>query len=129
MTHAPWLGRPCKPAAGVHEVVGAGVLGEVRDHRPDDRQVVDAPADVRKQVADRDAALAVVAELPGAAEHVADVVELRRVRLDLDRLAVLAVEPGLGVERIHLRRPAVHEQEDDAPGLRREVRRPGRQRV
>ena len=82
-----------------------------------------------KQVADRDAALAVVAELPRAAEHVSHVVELRRMRLDLDRLPMLAVEPRLGVERVDLRRPAVHEQEDDARGLCREVRRPCRQRV
>ena len=102
------------------------MLGEVRDHRPDDRQVVDALADLRKQVADRDAALAVMAEFPRAAQHVADVVELRRVRLDLDRLPVLAVEPRLGVERVDLRRSAVHEQEDDARGLGRKVRGPGR---
>ena len=35
-------GPALEAAAGVQEVVGAGVLGEVRDHRPDDRQVVDA---------------------------------------------------------------------------------------
>ena len=84
--------------------------------------VVHALTDMRKQVADRDAALAVIPELPGAAEHVADVVELRRVGLDLDRLPVLAVETWLGVERVHLRWPAVHEQEDDARGLGRKVR-------
>ena len=120
---------PLQAAAGMHEVVGGRVLGEVRDHRPDDRQVVDALADMRKQVADRDAALAVVPEFPGAAEHVADIVELRRMGLDLDRLPVLAVETRLGIKRVHLRWPAVHEQEDHARRLGREVRRLGRERV
>ena len=50
----------------------------------------------------------------GTAERVADVVELRRLDLHRERLAVLLVQPRLGVERVHLRRPAVHEQEDDA---------------
>ena len=102
----------------MHEVVGARMLREVRDHRPHDRQVVHACADVRKQVTDGNAALAVVAELPGTLEHIAHVVELGGVGLDLDRLAVFAIEPGLGVERIELGRTAVHEQEDDARALR-----------
>ncbi len=45
------------------------------------------------------------------------------------RLAVVLVQVRLGVERVDVRRPAVHEQEDDALGPRREVRRLGRQRV
>ena len=124
------VARPAlQAAAGVHEVIGARVLREVRDHRAHDGQVVDTRSDPRKQVADRDAALAVLAKLPRASQHVADVVELRRVRLDLDRLAMLAVEPGLGVERVDLRRAAVHEQEDHARRLGRELRRPGGERV
>ena len=120
------MARPAlQTAAGVHEVVGAGVLREVRDHRPHDRELVDTRSDVRKQVTDGDAALAVAAELPGALEHIADVVELRWVGLDLDRLSVLAIEPGLGVERIELRRAAVHKKEDDAACPGRELRGPG----
>ena len=41
--------------------------------------------------------------------------------LTLIGLAVFAVEARLGVERVDLRRSAIHEQEDDAPRLRREV--------
>src|SRR5262249_33258535 len=40
-----------------------------------------------------------------------------------DRLAVLFGQPWLGVERVHLRRAAVHEEEDDAGGLRFEMGR------
>ena len=119
-------GPALEPAAGMQEVIGGGVLREIRDHRADDGQVVHAPGDVGKEVADRDAALAVLAKLPGALEHVAHVVELGRVGLDLDRLTVLAIEPGLGVERVDLGRPAVHVQEDDAPRPRRKMARPWR---
>ena len=45
------------------------------------------------------------------------------------RLAVVLVEQRLGVERIDLRRPAVHEQVDDVLRLRREVRRLRRERI
>ena len=126
-------GSALEAAAGVEEVIGVGVFREVRDDRPDDRQVVDPPGDVGEQVADRDPALAVVAELPRALEHVAHVVELGGMGLDLDRLAVLAVEPGLGVEGVDLGRPAVHVQEDHALRPRRVVarldgHRPGRPR-
>ena len=44
-------------------------------------------------------------------------------------LAVPLRQFGLGVERIDLRRPAVHEQVDDVLRLRREVRRLRRERV
>ena len=45
------------------------------------------------------------------------------------RLAVVLVEHRLGVERVDLRRPAVHEQVDDVLRLRREVRLLRRERV
>ena len=48
-------------AAGVELKLGAVVV-VVRPHRADDREVVDAAADVRPPVADFDAALAALAE-------------------------------------------------------------------
>ena len=38
-------------------------------------------------------------------------------------------EPGFGVKGIHVSRPAVHEQENDAFGFGGKVRRAGRQWV
>ena len=110
--------------AGVEEIVRGRVLGKRRGHRPDHRDVVHPVADVREQVADRRAARAAGPELPRRGEGLAVVVELGRLRLHLERLAVLPLQPRLGIEGIHLRGPALHEQEDDAPGLRRVVRRP-----
>src|SRR5262249_39956552 len=52
--------------AGVEKVVGVGVLGEVGGDGTDDGEVVDALGDVREEIADGDAALAVVAEAPRA---------------------------------------------------------------
>src|SRR5262249_34844448 len=69
-------------AAGVQEVVGAGVLGELRHHRADDGQIIGAAGDVREQLADPQAALAVPAELPRRGHHLADIVELRRLDLE-----------------------------------------------
>ncbi len=45
------------------------------------------------------------------------------------RLAGILRQRRLGIERIDVRRPAVHEQVDDALGLGRKVRRARRQRV
>ena len=45
------------------------------------------------------------------------------------RLAVPFLQFRLGIEQIHLARPAFHEQEDDALRLGREMRLPGGQRV
>ena len=41
----------------------------------------------------------------------------------------VALERGLGIKRINVRRSAVHEQKDHPLGSRREVRRPGSQRI
>ncbi len=84
---------------------------------------------VRKQLADRDAALAVLLEFPRAAERVAVVVELRRLDLHLERLAVLRGQPRLGIERVDLRRPAIHVEEDHALRLGGEMGGSWRQRA
>jgi hypothetical protein len=81
-----------QPAAGVEKVVRSGVFRKVRGHRADDGQIVCALGDVRKQFAYRDAALAVILELPGAAERRAIVVELRWLDRHLERPAVLHVQ-------------------------------------
>ncbi len=87
------------------------------------------PGRVGEQVADRNAALPVLAKSPGTFEHVAVVVELRRLDAEARRLTVLAIEARLGVERVDLARAAVHVQEDDAACLRREMRLSRRHRA
>ena len=72
------------------------------------------PADVREELADLDAALAVRRELERR-RH-AGPPRLRRwarSRSACGPLAVVLRERRLGVERVDVRRPAVHEQEDD----------------
>ena len=44
------------------------------------------------------------------------------------RLAVVLVEHRLGIEAVHLRQAAVHEQEDDVLGARGMIERPRRRR-
>ena len=75
---------------------------------------------VREEVADPLAALAVLLELPLRPDDPPLVLLAAPAeRLDGDRLAVELVQLRLVVERVDLARPAVHEQEDDALGLRR----------
>src|SRR5262245_34129703 len=96
------------------------MLGEAGNHRADDRQIIDAGGQVRENLADRGAALAVPLELERRGQHLGWAVvrdELRRRMRHLDRLAIFLRQPRLRVERIDLRRPAVHVQEDDAPRL------------
>ena len=99
--------------AGVQEKIRAVVLGELRGHRPHHAQLVRHRADVRKNVTDREAALAVTPERPRRLERGSNIVELCRVDLRSERFAVLAVEQRLGVERVDLRHAAVHVEEND----------------
>ena len=113
------LGRPCSPSAGVQEIIGVGVLGELRRHRAHDAQVVDALGDVREQIADRHAALPVACwNFQGDLSVLPMLLNCVGSHLHLERLAVLPVEPRLGVERVDLRRPAVHVEKDDVFGPR-----------
>ena len=102
--------------------IRAVVLGKLRGHRAHNAQLVGHRADVGKNVADGEAALAVSLERPRRLESGAYVVELRRVDPGRERLAVILVEPRLGVERVHLRHAAIHVEEDDVPGTRLVVR-------
>ena len=78
--------------------------------RADDAQIVGARGHVRKQVAHHDAAVAVRLKL-----------ERRRHESELGVatvgfFALVLGEGRLGIERIDVRRAAVHEQENHAPG-------------
>jgi len=69
-------------------------------HRADDRNVVDALADVRENVAHLDAALPVFLELVRRLESRAGLA--LRPELERDFLPVPFVERGLRIERVHL---------------------------
>ena len=106
------------------------VIRIVGVHRADHAQVVDVPGDVRKQLADLDAAFAVPFERERRRQQLAALAAavLRGQRLG-QRFARVLGQFGLGIERIDVRRPAVHEQEDEPLGPRGEVRGLGSERV
>ena len=115
-------GPALQAAAGVEEIIRVCVLGEIARHRAHHGEVVHALGDVREKTADGNAALAVLLKLPRRAKCAAVVVELRRLHLHREGLAVLRREPRLRVEGVHLRRSAVHVEEDDGAGACRVVR-------
>ena len=103
---------------GVHHQHRRLVVRDVGVHRADEADVVGAAADVREQLADVHAALAVLLERERRTHQRAGL-PLGRHRSAGQRLAVVLVEHRLGIEAVHLREPAVHEQEDDVLRLRR----------
>ena len=116
--------------AGVHLEHGRAVDRRVGRHRVQEGDVVDAGGQVREQVADVLAGLAVLLELPLRPDDPALVLLAASAeRLDGDRLAVELVELGLVVEGVDLAGTAVHEEEDDALGPGRQHRLLGGQRV
>ena len=109
------------------EPQGRLVAGRVGLHRADERDLVDDLRGVGQALGELDSRLAVTPEREGRAEDrsraVHDRVHLRRACVFL---AVKPVEQRLGVEEIHLARPAVLEQADhprrpsgQPPGRRR----------
>ena len=120
-------------AAGEHVtavegVIGVGVIRRKRGHRTDDAEVIRAGADVRKQIADGEAAFSVAVEFPRTFQEVAVVVEDRGIDGEFGRLAVLFGELRFGVEAVDLRHATVHVEEDDMFGARCEVRHLGIER-
>src|SRR5208337_2340479 len=90
-------------------------------HGMDERDVIDAGRQVREDVGDVLATLAVLAKGPFRPNDSSLVLLAAAAeRLDLDRLAVQPVEYGLVVERVDMAGPAVHEQEDHTPCQGRE---------
>ncbi len=116
-------GRP-----GVHEGVRRVVVDRLGHHGPDDADLVGDAPDVREELAD------LLARLAELLERVLRREALERLPLELrdrhprreragHRLAVHLGELRLVVERLQVRRPAGHAEEDDPFRLRREVRR------
>ena len=109
------------PRVELHHRAAVSRVGAV--HRMDHAQVIDAARDVRKEFAHRQAALAVLLELPRRLQQVARRIELHARLGKRQRLAVVTIEQRLRIERVHLRRPAGHEQKDDSLGPREKMRR------
>src|SRR5262245_21205801 len=86
---------------------------------------------MRKQFADSGAALAVLLKFEGRAEQAAGLLGERgdARAVEGERLAVVAGEARFGIEGVQMRRTAEQEQHDYPFGARREMRRPGRERV
>ncbi len=117
--------RPARPHLARVDEVDGRLVGQVRRvHGADERQVVHHAGQVRHHLGDPGATPAVSGELERAAHQRPGVLDELDLPGDLVEvgLAVVFVERRLGVEQVHLARPAVHEQVDDRPGLRGEVR-------
>ncbi len=111
--------RGPRPVTGRAREHGAGVPLEMRDRvvvraadgRPDQRNIIHHASDMREQFGDFDAGLPVLLEPVRAAHDGA-----RKSLLDLDlplarqRLAVVFVERGFGIEGVDMAYAAAHEQ-------------------
>ena len=104
------------------------MVWHVGAHRADHADIVDALGGFREKLAHFDAALPVFLKLEHRRERRPGLALGPQV-LRRQRLPLVLGKRGLRVERVDVRRPAVHEQVDDALGLRRELGQPRRQRV
>src|SRR5205823_6265883 len=92
--------------------------------------IVHAGREVGKKVADPFSTLAVLLELPLGSDDGAFVLFAAASEgLHGNALAVQRVKLRLVIKRVHLARPAIHEQENDAFGPGRKLRRLCRQRI
>ena len=120
--------RPARQSVpAIHHEQRRPVIPVVGVHRADDADVVDVRANLRKNLADLDAALSALLEFEWRAHQV----PRRAVGFDLrtgHRLAIVLDQHGLGVESVHLRHAAVQKQKDDTFGFGRKMRLLHRQR-
>src|SRR5262245_6342611 len=98
--------------------------------RMDEAQVIDVLVDLWEQIARPPTALPVLAELPQRFHHTVRRAAHPRVGddagvVEAQSLAVVLQQARLVVIGIDVADAALHEQEDDAPGLRGEVKPPG----
>ena len=114
-----WAAR--KLVAAVHQLQRRAVVAVIRMHGADEAEVVDSLSDLRENLADLEARLAVALELPRTAHKGA----AGAVRPDFGAghgLAIVLGEGGLVVESVDLRHATVQKKKDDVFGLGREVR-------
>ena len=126
--------RPTRQGgAGVEEDLRGGVVKLVGRDRPDDRDVVDHPRQVRDHARQLGAALPVAGERESRGEQAGvgpdEGVPLVLHDLGRDRPAVILDQGWLAVEEVELAGRAGHEQEDHPLRLRGKVRGLRRHRV
>ena len=100
--------------AGVHEEVPLRMLAELRGHAADHAEVIRHAADLWEEIAHLKARLPVAFEVPMRGLNGSVVVELRLLHRARHRLALELLEHRLVIERIDMRHPAAHVEEDDA---------------
>ena len=89
--------------------------GRFGSHRVEECNVVDTAGQVREQLADPLAGLAVLMELPARLDDSPLIfVPAAAEGFDVDRFSIHADHRRLIVERVDMARTAIHEQEDDA---------------
>ena len=116
-------------AARVHLQTTRRMSRRVRVHRPDHAQVIRMTRRVRKQTADLQPTLSMPRELKRRLHQVSHRTSVRsHLRIARVRLAVILLQRRLRIKRVHLRRPAIHEEKHAMLRLRRKVRPPLRQR-
>ena len=117
-------------APRVHHEHGRPVQRRLGVHRVHEGNVIDAGGEVREQITDPFAALPVLMKLPARTDDAPLVAPPAATEGSHRHGAALKpVELPFVVEGFDMARPAVHEEEDDALRLRREVRRARRQRI
>ena len=104
------------------------MLGKWRCHRANERQVIGAGRDMRKEPTDIHPTLAVFSKAPVRTVDCPDIVKLGRLHLQAEGLAVLLVKARLRIKAINLRHAAIHIKKDDALGLCLKMRIPGSKR-
>ena len=97
------------------------MIGDVGVHRADDAEVIGPVTDLGEDLAHFQAALPATAKFERRA-HQAARLALGLRRTARHRLPVIARQHRFGIERIHLRHAAIHEEKNDALDLGREVR-------
>ena len=112
--------------AGVHQIDRFRMRHAVAVAAAQQTEFVRVPGDVRQEIGDLHAALAARAKWPARRKQL--VLRHRAPRLEGaerfgNRLAREPDQLGLRVEQVDVARTARHEQENDALGFRREVRR------
>ena len=112
---------------GLQQGDGRIVVDCLRVHGTDEAQLIHDAGGVRQQFAHPGAAFAVAPEIEQGSRDRQGLLPAGHAREALitthgrrQFLAVQGAQAGLVIEEIELRRPAMHEQVDDAPGLGRE---------